>query len=118
MALDTFTDHLLMETLKRRARTIEEVCDIANMLCNSRGSGPSKEAIAFFEENKGKDVLINGTSYEGTIHGLNTATNGFYPGNRYPIYVMITGSSNPIWEKSVGSIFEYDIDQLTILEEV
>lgn len=117
MAFDQFYDHLLIETLRTNSKTIAEVCSIAKTIRSTHGAGPSKEAIDYFEKHQGKDVQVKGGIYEGVIHRLNTSSNGFYPGNRYPICILITAAANPIWERYVGTIIEYDIDQLVLLEE-
>lgn len=117
MAFNTFSDSLLIETLRTNSKTTADVCSIARTIQSSYSGGPSQEAIEFFELHRGKDVQVKGTSYEGIIHGLNSSSNGPYPGSRYPIHILITASSNPSWERFVGMIIEYSLDQLVLLEE-
>jgi len=79
--------------------------------------GPTEASRAFFKANEGRSCLINHTGYTGKLIELNESTGGFYPGECYPFYVEITGSSDPKFLSAVGSVFEYDGDQLTILPE-
>lgn len=75
------------------------------------------EMIALAKENFsiGEEVEIVGTSYIGKVTNFNTRTHGFYPGDRYPVFVKIIRILSPPSPNTakIGDIFEYGIDQLT-----
>lgn len=60
----------------------------------------------------GDIVVVQGTSYTGIIHGFNSRLGGFYSGVCYPIFVKIIESDDPRFSYAIGSVFEYDIDQV------
>lgn len=106
--IDSTTAGMLLSSVN--SNNVDKVADVYKIVSKEVG-GPSKEAIAFFEANKGKTCKVLYTNHIGIIHGLNTSTAGFYPGSRYPIYVKITSAS------AEGSIFEYELNQLEIITE-
>ena len=60
----------------------------------------------------GTQVKVLHTTYTGIVHGHNERLGGFYPGIRYPVYVQITACDDPKFERAIGDVFEYGIDQL------
>lgn len=61
----------------------------------------------------GVTVKVLYTGYTGIVDSYNDRTSGFYPANRYPVYIKITHSEDPNFtEKAVGRIFEYGFEQL------
>lgn len=79
--------------------------------------GPvSKELIEQCEKAfpVGSTVEVLNTGYKGVITGYNTST-GFYHGNRYPVLVKITSSADPKFSDAVGIVFEYGVNQLSVL---
>lgn len=108
MSIDGFTAGLMLGAIKRGGG--DEIADLYKSLNSNKDGGPTPEARAFFEEHKGKNCKIKHTTHEATIHELNEATSGFYPGSRAPIFVKITSA------ESIGSVFEYDLDQIEIVE--
>lgn len=60
----------------------------------------------------GQIVTIKDTGYTGVVTGFNECLGGFYPGVRYPIFVKITKSEDPNFERAVGCIFEYSENQV------
>ena len=113
MSMDKFTAEQLLSAIKNGGES-EKVADLYKQINGAREEGPSKEQVDFFLENRGKVVAIKGTSMTGLVERLNTSTRGFYPGGRYPIYVKILTDTRPV--DSVGRTFEYDIDQLEVME--
>ena len=61
------------------------------------------------------EVVVLGTSYTGKISGYNTRTGGFYPGERYPIYITIESTSNTRFDDAVGCTFEYGYEQIAVV---
>ena len=113
MSMDKFTAEQLLSAIKNGGDT-EKVADLYKQINGASEEGPTKEQVDFFIENQGKVVAIKGTSMTGLVERLNTSTRGFYPGGRYPIYVKILTDTRPV--DSVGRTFEYDIDQLEVME--
>ena len=62
----------------------------------------------------GAPVKVLYTTYTGVVHGHNERLGGFYPGIRYPVYVQITACDDPKFERAIGDVFEYGIDQLEV----
>ena len=113
MSMDKFTAEQLLSAIKNGGDT-EKVADLYKQINGASEEGPTKEQVDFFIENQGKVVAIKGTNMTGLVERLNTSTRGFYPGGRYPIYVKILTDTRPV--DSVGRTFEYDIDQLEVME--
>ena len=113
MSMDKFTAEQLLYAIKNGGDN-EKVADLYKQINGASEEGPTKEQVDFFIENQGKVVTIKGTSMTGLVERLNTSTRGFYPGGRYPIYVKILTDTRPV--DSVGRTFEYDIDQLEVME--
>lgn len=65
----------------------------------------------------GAPVKVLWTSYTGVVHGHNERLGGFYPGVRYPIYVRITACEDEKFQKAVGSVFEYGMDQMEAIQK-
>lgn len=65
----------------------------------------------------GDIVAVQGTPYAGIIHGFNSRLGGFYSGVRYPVFVKMTESDDPRFADVVGSVFEYDVDQVAHLKQ-
>lgn len=95
---------------------LEQLADLYKSINKVVCGGPSQEAIDWFEVNKDKMVNIKNTDMEGRVKKLNTSTRGFYPGDRYPIYVEITKDDRTDEYNAVGNTFEYDLEQLVLLE--
>ena len=113
MSMDKFTAEQLLSAIKNGGDS-DKVADLYKQINGASEEGPTKEQVDFFIENQGKVVTIKGTSMTGLVERLNTSTRGFYPGGRYPIYVKILTDTRPV--DSVGRTFEYDIDQLEVME--
>jgi hypothetical protein len=90
----------------------DEVLKVHKLFTQRGGEGVTPDQIIWFAANKGKKVKIRGTNHIGVVSRLNQSTHGMYNGLRYPIYVEILESRNGV----TGSIFEYGIDQLEIME--
>ena len=108
--MDGFTAGILLGAAKNGANS-DEVAEIYKSLKSNEDDGPSAEAIAFVEANKGKPCKVAYTSHIGVIHGLNTARSGFYPGSRFPVYVKISNG------EAAGRVLEYDLEQVVLVEE-
>ena len=113
MSMDKFTAEQILSAIKNGGDT-EKVADLYKQINGASEEGPTKEQVDFFIENQGKVVTIKGTSMTGLVERLNTSTRGFYPGGRYPIYIKILTDIRPV--DSVGRTFEYDIDQLEVMD--
>ena len=94
---------------------LEQLADLYKSVNKVICSGPSQEAIDWFEVNKDKTVNIKTTDMEGKVKKLNTSTSGFYSGDRYPIYVEITKDSRTNEYNAVGDTFEYSLEQLILI---
>ena len=110
--MDTFTNAVLLKQLMDDPAKAAEIHDICKLL-KGKANAPSTEQVEWFYANENKEVEVIHTPHVGTVSRLNTSTNGFYPGGRYPIYVVITKSAMP---EAIGETFEYGIDQLKVLE--
>lgn len=64
----------------------------------------------------GTPIRVDGTGYEGKVVGYNSTSQGLYRGDRYPVIVEITKSSNPAFETSVGQQFCYGLEQIVPIE--
>ena len=106
--MDSFTAKVLLEATAKSGD--DRVADLYKEINNKVDGGPTKEARDFFEQHQGKPCKIKHTSREGIVYRLNEATRGFYPGSRYPIKVQITNG------EAAGAIFEYDLEQIEIVE--
>lgn len=93
---------------------LEQLAELYKSVNKVKAGGPSEEARVWFSENNGKQVRINNCDMEGTVTGLNERTRGFYPGDRYPIYVVITKDTR-IEHNANGMKFEYDLEQLIVI---
>ena len=111
--MDGFSAGLLLSAAAGGMDT-ERVVDLAKEM-NKDFGGPSAEAVAFFETNKGKKCSIKGTGYTGEIVGLNKSTSGFYPGSSCPIYVKILSADDEKFQCAVGSVFEYALEQVELV---
>lgn len=112
-SIDSVSAGLLLQ-IAASPKNIDKAADLYKSFNKPEG-GPSKEAIAFFNANKGKKCSIKYTDYIGEIVKLNTSDGGFYPGNRFPIYVKILESTNGKYPEAVGQVFEYDLPQIQTL---
>lgn len=111
--MDAFTSNVLPNSLVNvSSDQPDSLFDLIKEINKDEG-GPSEEAIAFFEANNGKKVKVNG--YIAEIIALNNSTSGFYLGSRYPIMVKIISSEDPKFDCAVGSVFEYDLSNLTVI---
>lgn len=110
MSLDSFTAACLLNAAASDG-DINQIVDLGKSLQGKGDGGPSTEARNFFVQNHNKKCKIKFTSHEGVIFRLNEAISGFYPGSRYPIKVQITNG------EAKGAIFEYDLDQIELIEE-
>lgn len=116
MSFDTFTAEIAISALVNEP-TEENSNNIHTLLKElSDQGGPSQEAIDFFKQNENKQCLIKHTSYKGLIVRLNTANGGFYPGSLFPIKVKILETSDPMFERAIGSVFEYDFTDLIVCD--
>ncbi len=115
MSMDAFTAELLLSAVSNTADENQrnEILDLSKQL---QGEGPAPDAAAFFETHQGKLCRVKHTCYTGIVHKLNTSTGGFYPGKLYPIYVKITHSSESEFERAVGSVFEYALNQIELID--
>lgn len=102
--LDSFTAGMLLEALSKGADN-NEVADLYKAF-NTEEGGPTEEQIQWFNENQGKEVLCFGER-KGVVHSLNKSDSGLYYGKRYPIYVKLDS----------GDIYEYGIENLTLVKE-
>ena len=68
----------------------------------------AREAFAI-----GDTVFVKYTGYTGKVVGYNNSLGGFYPGIRFPVLVRITHADDPKWDDVVGSVYQYQLDQLT-----
>ena len=93
----------------------DQLYDLYKELKSKYGGGPSAEAIAFVEANINRPCRIAYTDYTGEIVGLNTATGGFYPGSREPVYVKITGCETEKFKSAIGETFSYALDQVKLI---
>lgn len=109
--IDGFTAGLFLGAAMNGASP-ESIMDLKKSLESPRAGGPTQEAIDFFEKNKGKKCKVRFTSYTGIIHDLNRSSGGIYNGERFPIYVLITGEG-----RAKNRIFEYELDQVEVIEE-
>lgn len=75
---------------------------------------PTPEVIELVTSWIGRKCNIKYTSHVGVVSGPNTSDCGFYPGGHFPVYVKITASG---MEKAVGCTFEYDLDQIELIDE-
>lgn len=112
-SMDSVTANLLLQIASSPDKA-DKAADLYKSLSKPDG-GPSVEAIAFFDANKGKKCAIKGTDYIGEIVELNTSEGGFYPGSRCPIYVKILQSTNNKYPEAVGHVFEYNLPQIQVL---
>lgn len=110
----------LLEVLPhcKNEEDLEQLAGLYKSVNKVKSGGPSQEAIDWYEKNKGKTVSIKHTDMEGIVTNLNTKTRGFYPGDRYPIYVKINKDGRTGQYNAMGSTFEYDLEQLILIEEV
>lgn len=108
--LDSFTASVILDAKEKGIGTNDQLADMVKTMKENAPGGPSKEARDFFVKNQGKKCKVRYTDHEGIVYKLNEATGGFYPGNRYPIKVQITNG------KASGAIFEYDLDQVEVIE--
>lgn len=106
--IDSATAGICLAAIKETGE-VEKVVDFLKGADDEGGPSPTQRL--WFETNKGKSVSVKGTDHIGTVHRLNEATRGLYPGSRYPIYVKMTGGT------SIGSVFEYDVDWLELIKE-
>lgn len=115
MTTDSFTASAMLSAIATNNN--EETVNALSSLLNSLGENDPvpEEVIAFVESNIGKPVNILHTDYKGVIHSCNKAQRGFYPGVRFPVYVQITETSDLKFEKAIGSVFEYGLDQITFI---
>ena len=111
MSMDPFTANLLLETLSKAHNSGDEQGwnDIIDLTKEIRGE--EKEIPEGFEEevlsHLNEPCYIKGTLKEGVVVGFNSATEGFYPGWRYPYIV----------ELSTGDRYEYEKDQVEFKKE-
>lgn len=112
MSVDTFTAQVMLEATANNPGKAEGVlADLYKSLTCKEDGGPSQKDIDFFNEHKGKKVKVKYTAHEGVLYELNMSRSGFYPGSRFPFYVKITSEG-----KAQGCIFEYDADQIELME--
>jgi len=104
---DAFTAKTMLQNVN--SSNVDQMADLYKSLNNNSAGGPTEEARAFFEQNKGKACKIRYTDHEGIVLRLNEATAGFYPGSVFPIHVEITNGENK------GTIFEYGLEQVEIV---
>lgn len=102
--MDGFTASCLLDAASKPGANHDEIADLYKTLKKDEG-GATKEATEFVEKNLGSSCKVLHTCYTGVIEGLNNSIFGFYPGSRFPVYVKITSSSDPEFERAVGSIF-------------
>ena len=112
--LDSFTNKALLKQLSINPEKADEIRDLCKQI-EGKANAPSAEQVEWFYANENKEVEVIHTPHVGTVSQLNTSTNGFYPGGRYPVYVVITKSTMP---EAIGEVFEYGIDQLKVLENI
>lgn len=112
-------DGIFLEALgmAKTEEDVEQIADLYKSVNKVVEGGPSQEAIEWFEKNKDKTVCIKHTDMEGKVVGLNNATRGFYPGSRYPIYVVIEKDERT-QHNALGCKFEYDLEQLILKDEI
>lgn len=115
MTTDSFTASVMLSAIATNNN--EETVNALSSLLNSLGESDPipTEVIAFVESNIGKPVNVLHTAYKGVIHSCNKSQRGFYPGVRFPVYVRITNSRDPKFEKAIGSVFEYSLDQIELI---
>jgi hypothetical protein len=79
------------------------------------------EAKAYCQE--GDWVNVFSTSYIGKVVGFNERTSGFYPGDRYPVFIKIIKDISGNKNGAEGCTFEYGLyfvkklDNLTELDD-
>jgi hypothetical protein len=77
-----------------------------------------QEKLAFAKQEFPIDAIVKVkyTSYKGVVTGYNMTLGGFYPGERYPVYVKILddGELGGGLHKVVGETFEYSCECLEI----
>jgi len=109
--MDSTTASILLESIERTG-DLEGGANLYKMFLSDDASGPTDEQRTWFEQNRGKRVLVKDTAMVGVVRSLNEATNGLCPGSRYPIYIMITHAYD---NGAIGQSFEYDIAQLELI---
>lgn len=58
-------------------------------------------------------VDVKHTSHIGRVRGYNERTGGFYPGNRFPVFVEIIASD---MDRAIGHVFEYGLNDLEVVD--
>lgn len=112
MSMDGITAGLLLQA----AQNGSSHDDIYNLYKNLQGErdAPTPEVIELVTSYIGRKCKLKYTSHVGIVKGPNTSDSGFYPGGRFPVYVTITHSD---METAIGKTFEYDLDQVQLLDE-
>jgi len=115
MITDSFTASVMFSAIATNNN--EETVNALSSLLNSLGESDPvpAEVVTFVESNIGKSVNVLHTAYKGVIHSCNKSQRGFYPGVRFPVYVRITETGNSKFEKAIGSVFEYGLDQIELI---
>ncbi len=112
MSIDAFTAQVMLEAAVNNPGKAEAtLADLYKNFTSKEDGGPSQKDIDFFNRHKGKKVKVKYTNHEGVLHQLNTSRSGFYPGSRFPFYVKIASEG-----KAQGCVFEYDADQVELME--
>lgn len=107
--MDNFTASVLLSAAMNGEANNDELADLYKMV-KGDDCPPTHDQVDWFVNNEGKIVSVNNTNHVGVVHKLNKSRSGLYPGGRFPIYVKMTGGNN------IGEVFEYAIEQLTIVE--
>lgn len=115
MTMDSFTTSVVFSAASINGGA--GYSDALHSLVKSlEGNKPvSSEVVEFVEANVGRGVRVLGTCYEGIIYSCNKAESGFYPGSRFPVFVKITKSSDPLFDTSIDTVFEYSLDQIELI---
>lgn len=110
MSMDGFTAGVLLQAAIE-GNSPDQVADLYKSLKGTGDGPPSPQVVELVTSWIGKPCKVKHTSHLGVVHGVNTSSSGFYPGSRFPVYVKITESG---MKDAVGSVFEYDLDQVEI----
>lgn len=78
--------------------------------------GATDEHRDFFLHNEGKTFHVLGTTMYGKLESLNANNSGLYNGGRYPYMIRITSDGRTNEYNSVGQLFEYQPDQLELVD--
>lgn len=111
--MDTNSIELLVGLTVAKADT-----KVVEAILMQNTGGPTYDAENWFYQHHGRLVSVKGTGYKGVVHRLNDRDRGIYNGGRYPIMVKLTDDSLFEGRSLGGTVFEYSIDQLILLEGV